>query len=77
MTYFIFLVLGFGLFWAGLKLFDDEVILIASAIVGSVCIFSGLAMSPPFVQIPIEAALILALFNLCMECIKRGNLPKK
>lgn len=72
-SYVIFWVLGFGTFWAGLKWFDDEVILIVTLIVGSVLVLLGLLSSPPWLQIGIEIILIVALFHMCMECIKRGS----
>jgi hypothetical protein len=46
MVYVILWALGFAIFWAGLKLFDDEVILITSAMVGSALIIGGLAVAP-------------------------------
>jgi hypothetical protein len=73
MKHFIFWALGFITLWAGLKLFDDEVILIVSALVGSVFILAGLIAAPPVLQIPIEIILVLALFNVCMQCIQRSD----
>lgn len=75
MSHLIFWMLGFGTLWAGLNLFDDEVLLIVTAIVGSVLVLAGLLSSPPWLQITVETALIVALFNICMECINRGNRP--
>jgi len=77
MNYFILWLLGFGSFWVGLKVFDDEVILIVSTMLGSILILAGLIASPPLFQLVIECTLVIALFNLCMQCIKRGNLPKE
>jgi hypothetical protein len=73
MNQFIFWIVGFSILWAGLKLFDDEAILIVSAIVGSGFILTGLVLSPPGLQIVIEVAIILVLFNVCMQCIKRSS----
>jgi hypothetical protein len=73
MNHFIFWMFGFGTFWVGLKLFDDEVILIVSIFVGSALILAGLIAAPTALQIPIEVTLVLALFNVCMQCIQRGN----
>lgn len=73
MNYLIFLLLGFGALWAGLKLFDDEILLIVSLFVGSALVLIGLISSPVQLQIGIEAALIAALFHTCMECIERGG----
>ncbi len=76
MKSFIFWILGFGTFWAGLKLFDDEVILIVSIFVGSAFILAGLIASPPVLQIPIEVVSVFVLFNVCMQCIQRGDRPR-
>lgn len=69
----IFLILGFSTFWIGLKLFDDEAILIVSALVGSAFVLAGLVSAPLPVQIAIEVPLVFVLFKVCMECIIRGN----
>ncbi|MEB3211257.1 MAG: hypothetical protein VKL39_07875 [Leptolyngbyaceae bacterium] len=73
MTHTIFWILGFGILWAGLNLFDDEAILIVSLVVGSGFVLAGLLSAPMLLQIGIEVTLIVALFHLCMECIQRGN----
>lgn len=73
--HFLYWFLGFSLFWIGLKLFDDEVILIVSAIFGSMLILAGLAAAPTGLQIPVEVVAVLSLFNVCMQCIKRGDRP--
>ncbi|MDX2212308.1 MAG: hypothetical protein SFY66_03370 [Oculatellaceae cyanobacterium bins.114] len=75
MEHLIFWMLGFGILWAGLKLFDDEAILIATAIIGSAFVLIGLISAPLQLQIGIEIGLIVALFNVCMQCIKRGDRP--
>jgi uncharacterized membrane protein YbhN (UPF0104 family) len=72
-NYIVFWLLGFGTLWAGLKLFDDEVILIVTIIVGSGLVLAGLVSAPAGLQIAVEAVLVIALFHLCMECISRGN----
>lgn len=73
MKHLIFWMLGFSTFWIGLKLFNDEAILIVSALVGSAFILVGLLTSPLPVQIAIEVGLVFALFKMCMECIVRGD----
>lgn len=73
MNYLIFWLLGFGTLWTGLKLFDDEVLLIVSVIVGSGLVLLGLLSAPTKLQIGIEIALIVAVFHVCMECIRRGQ----
>ncbi|MGB5974429.1 MAG: hypothetical protein WBG38_13985, partial [Nodosilinea sp.] len=57
----------------GLKLFDDEVLLIVSLLVGSVLVLAGLLTSPAKLQVGIEVLLVVTLFHTCMECIKRGS----
>lgn len=66
-------ICGLAIFWAGLNLSDDEAVLISSAIVGSIFILIGLVSAPVWLQIVIEVSVVLALFNLCIECIKRGD----
>lgn len=73
MNYFIFWILGFGTLWVGLKLFDDEVILIATLLVGSGLVLTGLFSSPAKLQFIVEVALIASLFHVCTECIERGG----
>jgi hypothetical protein len=73
MNYFIFWAFGFGTLWVGLKLFDDEVILIVSIFVGVGFILAGLIVAPLPLQIPIEITSVIALFNVCMQCIQRGD----
>ncbi len=73
MNYLVFWVLGFGTLWGGLKLFDDEVLLIVTLFVGSGLVLAGLLSSPVTLQIGIEVALIASLFHICMECIGRGG----
>lgn len=73
MSHIIFWILGFGILWAGLKLFDDEVLLIVTLIVGSILVLLGLLSSPPQLQMGIEVVLVVALFHVCMECVRRGD----
>lgn len=73
MNYVVFWILGFGILWAGLKLFDDEAILLVALIVGAIFVLAGLVSAPVKLQIGVEVVLILSLFHICMECIKRGN----
>lgn len=73
MNYLIFWILGFSILWAGLKLFDDEVLLIVTLFMGSGLVLLGLFFSPVQLQIGIEVALVASLFHICMECIERGD----
>lgn len=73
MNYLFFLLSGFGTLWAGLNLFDDEVLLIVTLFVGSGLVLAGLISSPVFLQLGVEIALVASLFHVCMECIGRGG----
>ncbi len=73
MNYLILWILGFGTLWAGLKLFDDEVLLIVTLIVGAVLVLAGLISAPVKLQIGVEVVLIVTLFHICMECIQRSE----
>ncbi|MEL6554430.1 MAG: hypothetical protein AAFQ63_13320 [Cyanobacteria bacterium J06621_11] len=73
MNYLVFWILGFGTLWVGLKLFDDEALLIVSLLVGSGLVLTGLLSSPMAVKIGVEVAFIASLFHVCMECIGRGD----
>ena len=73
MSYLIFLGLGYGTLWAGLKLFDDEVLLIVSLFVGAGFALAGLRSSPVQLQVVLEIVLVVNVFYICMECIKRGD----
>ena len=75
MNYFVFYILGFDTLWTGLKLFDDEVLLIVSLFTGSGFVLAGLFASPVAIQIGIEIALVASMFHICMECIERGDSP--
>jgi hypothetical protein len=75
MSHLVFWFSGFGILWAGLALFDDEVLLIVSMIVGSVLVIAGLISAPTGLQIAVEVALLIALFHICTECIQRGDRP--
>ena len=73
MNYLILWLLGFGILWAGLKLFDDEVLLIVTLFVGSGLVLAGLFSAPIVLQVGMEVFLVLNVFYICMECIKRGD----
>jgi len=73
MNYLIYLFLGFGALWAGLNLFDDEVILIVAILVGCGLVLAGLFASPLALKVAIEVVLVGSLFLICMECVERGS----
>lgn len=64
---------GFALFWAGLRLFDDEALLITALIAGAALIIWGLALAPVGLQLTVEIGCVLAVFLTCMRCIERGQ----
>ncbi len=73
MNYLVFWLLGFGTLWAGLKLFDDEVLLIVTLLTGSGLVLAGLLSAPMVLKIGVEMFLVANLFHICMECIERGG----
>ncbi|MGB3293540.1 MAG: hypothetical protein WBB01_11190 [Phormidesmis sp.] len=73
MNYLVFYIFGFGTLWAGLRLFDDEVLLIVTLFTGSGLVLAGLLSSPVKLQVGIEVILMISLFHICMECIERGG----
>jgi uncharacterized protein (DUF983 family) len=70
---YLFWIIGFGTLWAGLNRSNDEAVLIVASVVGSLFVLAGLLTSPTWLQITVELVLVLALFNICMECVKRGD----
>lgn len=70
-TSLVLWAIGFSVFWIGVRL-DEEVLLIVAAIVGSAFILWGLVSAPMAIQLVIEISLIVALFSVCMTCVKRG-----
>jgi hypothetical protein len=75
MNHLVLWILGFSTLWAGLKLFDDEVLLIVTIFVGSALVIAGLLTSPLKIQVGVEAILLVSVFSICMECIRRGDRP--
>lgn len=73
MNYLIFWLLGFGALWVGLNLFDDEVLLIVSLLIGSALVLLGILSAPMGLKVIIEIALVASLFHVCMECVGRGD----
>ncbi len=73
MNYLVFWFFGFGTLWAGLKLFDDEILLIVTLLIGSVFVLVGLLSAPVMLQVAVEIGLIASVFHICMECIERGD----
>ncbi|MBD2256677.1 hypothetical protein [Pseudanabaena sp. FACHB-2040] len=72
MDYFVLWALGFGIFWLGLR-FDDEVLVIVSALVGSILVIWGLTSAPLPLQLFVEVSCVVALSFVCMRCIERGS----
>lgn len=72
MSYWVLWAIGFGTLWLGLR-FDDEVLLIVSALLGSVFVIWGLASAPLPLQLVVEVGCVIALSFVCMRCIERGS----
>lgn len=72
MDYFVLWALGFSALWVGLR-FDDEVLLIVFALVGTAFIIWGLTAAPLPLQLVVEVGCVLALSFVCMRCIERGS----
>lgn len=68
-----FWLAGFAIFWAGLRLFDDEVLLITAVAVGAALVVWGLALAPLGLQLAVEIACVVVVFFTCMRCIERGQ----
>lgn len=68
-TYLIFLAAGLGIVWAGLRLADD-VYRLAAALAGAIFLIWGFALTPKQFQLPIEALVIVAVFPICVRCLK-------
>lgn len=71
MKHFVLWAIGFGIYWVGLRL-DEEVLMIVAAIVGSAFILWGLLSAPMALQLVVEIGCVIALFSVCMKCIERG-----
>jgi hypothetical protein len=72
MSYWVLWAIGFGILWLGLR-FDDEVLLIVSALLGSVFVILGLTSAPLPLQLVVEVGCVIALSFVCMRCIERGS----
>ncbi len=68
-TYLILLAIGLVITWTGLKT-TDEVLRIAAAVSGVLFIIWGLALTPLQLQLLIAALVIVAVFPICIRCLK-------
>jgi len=68
-AYLIFLLSGLGIVWLGLKT-DEEIIRIAAAIAGSILLIWGFALTPMHFQLVAEIISILAVFSVCVRCLR-------
>lgn len=68
-TYLILLGIGLLTTWTGLKT-TDEVLRIAAAVSGVLFIIWGLALTPLQLQLLIAALAIVAVFPICIRCLK-------
>ena len=68
-TYLILLGFGLGIIWLGLKT-EDEVYRLGAVIGGAIFLVWGFALTPSQFQIFIEAIALIAVFPVCMRCLK-------
>ncbi len=67
MSYLIFLAIGLGIIWWGLKT-KEEVAQISSAIVGALFLIWGLTLTPQSLLFAGEIIAVLAVFRICVRC---------
>lgn len=67
MSFLIFLGIGLGTIWFGLKV-KEEVAQIAAAITGAIFLFWGLTLTPQPFLVAVEAIAVLAVFRFCLRC---------
>ena len=68
-TYLIFLAVGIGTIWVGLRTKDD-VYRLAIAVSGAILLIWGFALTPPQLQFSIEAIALVVLFPICIRCLR-------
>ncbi|MBE9166686.1 hypothetical protein IQ238_03780 [Pleurocapsales cyanobacterium LEGE 06147] len=67
MSFLIFLAIGLGTIWFGLKV-KEEVAQIAAAITGAIFLLWGLTLTPQPFLVSAEVIAVLAVFRLCLRC---------
>ncbi|MGB5968212.1 MAG: hypothetical protein WA865_22150 [Spirulinaceae cyanobacterium] len=71
MSYIIFLTVGLGFIWLGLKT-REEVYRLTAAAVGAVLLVCGLIATPLPFQIFVEILTVIALFRVCLRCLEEN-----
>ncbi len=69
LTYLTLLGLGLSIIWLGLKT-NDEVYRLGAVIGGAIFIVWGFALTPSEFQILFEVIALIAVFPVCMRCLK-------
>jgi len=67
----LWLGLGFSIIVLGFRS-RDEVYQFAAVAGASISLLLGLLFAPPMFQVALEVASIVAVFSLCMRCIRSG-----
>lgn len=69
LTYLILLGIGLSIIWLGLKT-KDEVYRLGAVIGGAIFLVWGFALTPSQFQILFEVIALIAVFPVCMRCMK-------
>ncbi len=69
LTYLILLGLGLSIIWLGLKA-KDEIYRLGAVIGGAIVLVWGFASTPTQFQVLFEAIALIAVFPVCMRCLK-------
>jgi len=68
-TYLVLLAVGLVVIWFGLKIKDD-VLMIGSAITGALLLIWGFALTPSQLQLIVEILIVVAIFPICLKCLR-------
>jgi hypothetical protein len=68
-TYLIFLLIGLGIIWIGLRT-GEEIVRIAAAIAGAILLIWGFALTPLPLQLLVEIVSVMAVFSVCVRCMR-------
>jgi len=68
MIYLLFLAIGLGISFFGLKT-KDEVYRLSSVVVGALFLICGFALTPMHFQMLVEIFLVVPLFFVCVRCL--------
>jgi Ca2+/Na+ antiporter len=67
--YLILLGLGLSIIWLGLRT-KDEIYRLGAVIGGAIFLVWGFALTPSQFQVLFEAIALIAVFPVCMRCMK-------